>query len=501
MNKNYQFWFVTGSQHLYGEAVLKQVSDNAHVIIETLNAQGGTKNTVGGTSYEICHKDTVKTKEEITQLFKEANYDDRCAGLIVWMHTFSPSKMWINGLAINKKPILHLHTQFNRDIPWDTIDMDFMNTNQSAHGDREHGYIHTRMHLPRKVVVGHYQDPEVIKGIAKWQRVCVAVAESKNLKVARFGDNMRSVAVTDGDKVGAQMKFGWSVDYYGVGDLVAYVDQVEDQAVEDLYATLAQTAEIDPQVLAHPQAQEAVKYQLKLELAIKNFLDQKGYTAYTNTFEDLHGLKQLPGLASQRLMAQGYGFGPEGDWKVSAMLRLIKIMSETKEASLMEDYTYHLMPGEEAVLGAHMLEICPSIAVGKPSVQVHHLGIGGKEAPARLVFDAKPGKAVCISLVDVGGRFRLIVQDVEAIACDQAMPNLPVARVLWKPLPSFKEAAEAWIYAGGAHHTVFAYDVEANDLMDFARMLEIECVHIGAHTDLRQLEKELMFNDLVYKLT
>lgn len=494
VNKQYQFWFVTGSQHLYGEEVLKEVTSNAQQIIKTLNQS--IEN-----DYEIVHKDTVKTKDEITNLMKAANHDDSCAGIITWMHTFSPSKMWINGLSINHKPVLHLHTQFNREIPWETIDMNFMNTNQSAHGDREHGYIHTRMHLPRKVVVGHYQDPDVIKRISKWQRVAVAVAESKSLKVARFGDNMRSVAVTDGDKVGAEMRFGWSVDYYGVGDLVKYVDQIDDGDVETLYKALKEEAIIGEKVSENQDSVASIKYQLKLEIAIKQFLDEKGYTAYTNTFEDLHGLRQLPGLASQRLMSQGYGFGPEGDWKVSAMLRLIKVMSGFKNASLMEDYTYHMTPGEEVVLGAHMLEICPSIAKEKPKVEVHHLGIGGKEAPARLVFDAKPGKAVCISLVDVGGRFRLIVQDVIAISSTEVMPNLPVARVLWKPEPSFKEAAEAWIYAGGAHHTVFAYDVDAEDMKDFARILNIECIHITHDTCVRTLEKELLLNEMLYKFS
>jgi len=493
MNKNSQFWFVVGSQHLYGTEVLSQVKKNAIQIVEFFNASNNM-------NYEIICKDTVTTQEEITQMTMLANFDETCAGILMWMHTFSPSKMWINGLKILNKPVLHLHTQFNKEIPWHDIDMDFMNVNQSAHGDREHGFIHTRMNTNRKVVVGHYADPEVVKTISKWQSVAVAVNESRKLKVARFGDNMRQVAVTEGDKVEAEIKFGWSVDYYGVGDLVKYVGAVREEQVERLLEEVKEKYVISHSILENTIQMDAIKYQLRLEIAIKLFLDERGYMAYTDTFEDLSGLKQLPGLATQRLMEQGYGFGPEGDWKLAAMLRLIKIMSDNQGTSLMEDYTYHLETGKETVLGAHMLEVCPTIAKERPKIEVHPLTIGKKDPPARLVFDGKEGAAICVSLIDMRGRFRLIIQDVIAVPLPHDMPKLPVARVIWSPLPSLKEAAKAWIYAGGAHHTVFSYDVDAEDLIDFAKMMDIEYVYINKHTDVRTLEKELMVNDLIWKL-
>lgn len=493
MNKQYTFWFVTGSQHLYGPAVLAEVQKDSEEMVNYINKNMGSE-------YPIICKNTVTTKDEIYQMALDANNDPSCAGIITWMHTFSPSKMWINGIKILNKPMLHLHTQFNQEIPWSEIDMNFMNTNQSAHGDREHGFIHTRMKTNRKVVVGYYKSEKVLKEIGKWQRVAVAVDMSKSLKVARFGDNMRSVAVTEGDKVEAEIKFGWSVDFYGVGDLVESVDAVTTESIEELFSAYKDLYAIDEETLGDSEKIEAIKYQLKLEIGIKSFLDERGYSCYTNTFEDLHGLLQLPGLASQALMSKGYGFGPEGDWKVSAMIRLMKIISGNKGTSLMEDYTYHMEVGNETILGAHMLEICPTLAKEQAKIEVHPLGIGGKNPPARFVFEGKEGPAICVSLVDMGGRFRLIILDVEAVKLPYEMPKLPVARVLWKPAPNLEVAAKAWIYAGGAHHTVFSYDVDAEDMIDFAKMMDIEYVYINQNTDIHSLEKELMLNDLLWKL-
>ena len=489
----YQFWFITGSQHLYGPETLEEVAEHAKEIVSFLNEKLNS-------DYEIVHKDTVKTMEEIYQMAVEANYNQNCAGIITWMHTFSPSKMWINGLKVLNKPMLHLHTQYNQEIPWDTIDMDFMNTNQAAHGDREHGFIHTRMGTNRKVVVGYYKNERVLRNIRKWQKVAVAAIMSKDIKIARFGDNMRNVAVTEGDKVEAQIKFGWSVDYYGVGDLVDYVEKVTPSEIEELLNTYKEKYTISEETLDNVDKVAAIEYQLKLEIAIQKFLDERNYTGYTNTFEDLHGLEQLPGLASQNLMAKGYGFGPEGDWKIAALTRVMKIISNNKGTSLMEDYTYHLEEGKETILGAHMLEICPTIAEDQPEIEVHPLGIGGKNPPARLVFDGKEGKAVCVSLIDMGGRFRLIILDVEAVKLQYDMPKLPVARVLWRPEPNLEVGAKAWIYAGGAHHTVFSYEVDAEDLIDFAKIMGIEYVYINKNTNIHLLEKELLINDLIWKL-
>ncbi len=493
MKNKYTFWFVTGSQHLYGPSVLEKVKNNSLKMTEYFN------NNLES-DFEIIHYPTVKTKEEIFKMAKEANNDEHCAGIITWMHTFSPSKMWINGLKILNKPLLHLHTQFNEEIPWNEIDMDFMNVNQSAHGDREHGFIHTRMKTNRKVVVGYYKNEDVVNDISKWMNVAAAVAGSKDLKVARFGDNMRQVAVTEGDKVEAEIKFGWSVDYYGVGDLVEYVNSISLEEIDFTFKEMQSSYLIGNETLNNKEKIKSIKYQIRLELGIERFLEENGYSAYTNTFEDLHGLEQLPGLASQRLMEKGYGFGPEGDWKVSAMLKLMKTMSKNKGTSLMEDYTYHLEEGNESILGAHMLEICPTLAKEQPKIEVHPLGIGDKEPPARLVFDGKAGEAICVSLVDMGGRFRLIILDVDAIELTNDMPNLPVARVLWQPKPSLKDAAKAWIYAGGAHHTVFTYALDAEDMIDFAKMMDIEYVYINEDTSIHNLEKELMLNDLLWKL-
>lgn len=441
--KSYEFWFVTGSQLLYGEDVLKKVEENSRTIVKGL---AGDK----AISYKLVFKSVLKDSDAIRRLILEANSDENCSGIITWMHTFSPSKMWIAGLSALQKPYLHLATQFNRDIPWESIDMDFMNLNQAAHGDREHGFIAARMKVKRKVVVGHWENQEVKERIGKWMRTAVAFSESKNLKVARFGDNMRQVAVTEGDKVEAQIKLGWTINGYGVGDLVQKMNDVSEQELDELMAEYQEKYEFASEGLADGPVKDSIRYQARIELGMKAFLTEGGYTAFTTTFEDLHGMKQLPGLAVQRLMEQGYGFAGEGDWKTAALVRLMKIISSNKGTSFMEDYTYHFEPGNEMVLGAHMLEICPTISATRPRIEVHPLGIGGKENPARIVFDGRGGAALNATIVDLGHRFRLLVNEVHAVQPEKAMPNLPVARVLWKTEPSLHQAVENWIQAGGA---------------------------------------------------
>ena len=487
------FWFVTGSQDLYGLEVLQKVEEHSRLMTEGLDHNSAIP-------YQIKFKSVLKTPEGIRKLCLEANVDDSCAGLITWMHTFSPAKMWIAGLSELNKPLLHLHTQFNRDLPWGNIDMDFMNLNQSAHGDREYGFIGARMRLPRKVVVGYWEDPEVCRKIGAWMQTAVAFTEGRHLKVARFGDNMREVAVTEGDKVEAQIKFGWSISGYGVGDLVKYIDGVSDVEVNQLMEEYETLYEIASEVREEGSLREAVREQARIELAISAFLLEGGFGAFTTTFEDLHGMKQLPGLAAQRLMAAGYGFGAEGDWKTAALVRLMKIMSNGKGTSLMEDYTYHLEEGHEMILGAHMLEICPTIAGTRPRIEVHPLSIGGKADPARLVFDGETGPAVCASLIDMGGRFRLIVNEVDAVKSPYPLPKLPVARVLWKPQPNLKDAAEAWIRAGGAHHTCFSFNVTAEQLLDWSEMTGIEYLLINKDTNLLAFRNELRWNDIAWKL-
>ncbi|WP_199621652.1 L-arabinose isomerase [Paenibacillus alkalitolerans] len=487
--KPYQFWFVTGSQHLYGPETLKQVEEHSRRITEGLDADNAIP-------FKVVFQPVLTTPDAIRRLIIEANADDNCAGIITWMHTFSPAKMWIAGLKQLNKPLLHFATQYNRDIPWDTIDMDFMNLNQAAHGDREYGFIGARMGISRKVVVGYWEDPAVRRRLGEWMRTAVAAAESKQLKVARFGDNMRQVAVTEGDKVEAQIKFGWSVNGYGVGDLVQRVNEVTDAELNRLMDEYAQLYDI----VGDEAARESIRYQARIELGLKSFLEEGGFTAFTTTFEDLHGLKQLPGLAVQRLMAQGYGFGGEGDWKTAALVRLMKIMAGNEGTSFMEDYTYHLDPANELVLGAHMLEICPTIAADKPRLEVHPLGIGGKEDPARMVFNGRSGAAINASIIDMGNRFRLLVNEVEAVQPDKAMPKLPVARVLWKVLPNLKDGVESWILAGGAHHTGFSYMVTAEHMADFAEMTGIECVVIGKDTTPYAFRNELRLNDMAWRL-
>lgn len=491
--KTMEFWFVTGSQHLYGPETLKKVEEHSTEIAKRL-----TGNDV--IPYKVVFKPVLTTPDQIWKLCSDANTNSDCAGIITWMHTFSPAKMWIAGLSELRKPLLHLHTQYNRDIPWDSIDMDFMNLNQSAHGDREYGFIGARMRIPRKVVVGFWQDPEVLRRISVWMNASIGWSESRNLKVARFGDNMREVAVTEGNKVSAQIQFGWSVNGYGVGDLVKYINEVSDAQINALMDEYEERYIFAEEAKKAGAARDSVREQAKIELGMKSFLVQGGFGAFTTTFEDLHGIKQLPGLAVQRLMEAGYGFGGEGDWKTAAFVRIMKIMAEYKDTSFMEDYTYHLEPGNELVLGAHMLEVCPTISAAKPRIEVHPLGIGGKADPARIVFDGKTGAAVCASLIDLGDRFRLIVNDVDAIQPEIAMPKLPVARVMWKPLPSLRDSAEAWIHAGGAHHTSFSYAVTSEHLVDWAEMAGIECVLINKDTNMYQFRNELRWNDLTWKL-
>lgn len=491
--KQYQFWFVTGSQHLYGPETLKEVEMHSTKIAEGINGDPAIP-------YEIVFKHVLTTPDSIRRLCAEANSDDSCAGLMTWMHTFSPAKMWIAGLSELRKPLLHLHTQFNRDIPWDSIDMDFMNLNQSAHGDREYGFIGARMGIARKIVVGYWEDAAVRGKIAGWMRTAVAFVEGRSLKVARFGDNMREVAVTEGDKVEAQIKFGWSINGYGVGDLVEHIHAVTDAETDRLMAEYAELYDIVAEGQSEGPVRDSIREQARIELGMKAFFEKGGFGAFTTTFEDLHGMKQLPGLAVQRLMAQGYGFGGEGDWKTAALVRIMKILAGGEGTSFMEDYTYHFEPGNEMILGAHMLEICPTIAATRPRIEVHPLAIGGKADPARLTFDGKSGKAVNASLIDLGSRFRLIINEIDAVQPQKDMPKLPVARVLWKPQPSLADSAEAWIRAGGAHHTVFSYAVTTEQLQDWAEMAGIECVVIDKNTTQASLRNELKWSDIAWKL-
>ncbi len=490
-----EIWYVTGSQHLYGEAVLKKVAANSRKIVEELN---GTKRL----PLKIVFKPVLTTPDAIRQLCLEANHAPKCAGLILWMHTFSPSKMWIGGLSALKKPFLHLHTQFNRDLPWGEIDMDFMNLNQSAHGDREAGFLHTRLRLNRKVVVGHWSDTEVQDRIAAWMRAARAWHDWQGAKFSRFGDNMRQVAVTEGDKVAAEAKLGYSVNGYGVGDLVKVVNEVGDAAVTRLCDEYEQRYNVAKELRKGGARHESLREGARIELGLRAFLKDGGFKGFTTTFEDLHGLKQLPGLAVQRLMADGYGFGAEGDWKTCALLRAMKVMATDLPGgtSFMEDYTYHLHPDGHLVLGAHMLEICESIAADKPSLEIHPLGIGGKEDPVRLVFDAPAGPAINVSMIDLGNRFRLIVNEVDVVKPPKPLPNLPVARAVWKCRPDFKTACAAWIQAGGAHHTGFSYAVTTEHMEDFAEISGLELVVIDAKTELRSFKQQLRTNEIYYHL-
>ena len=485
--KNYEFWFVVGSQTLYGEEVLRTVAARAEEMAQKLSAV---------LPYPLKYKVTAKSNAEILDVVKEANYNDACAGIVTWCHTFSPSKMWINGLELLQKPWCHFATQYNREIPNEEIDMDFMNLNQAAHGDREHGFIGARLRAPRKIIAGYWQDGDVQERLASWMKVAVGVAFSRSLKVMRFGDNMREVAVTEGDKVEVQRKLGWQVNTWAVGDLVKEMNAVTEAEVDALMDVYREKYDFATDNV------EAIRYQAREEIAMKKMMDREGCKAFANTFQDLYGMEQLPGLASQHLMAQGYGYGGEGDWKVSGMTAIMKKMAEGLEGGtlFMEDYTYDLEPGNEISLGAHMLEVCPSIAAEKPRIEIHPLGIGGKNPPARLVFEGKAGPGIVVSLIDMGGRLRMIIQDIEVIKPTLDMPNLPVARVMWKPAPDLLTGVKCWIAAGGAHHTVLSTAVSAQMMMDWAEMMQIECVHITKDTKFEDFKKELFYNDIAWKL-
>ena len=481
----HEFWLLVGSQFLYGDEVLETVEARAREMAQKLSET---------LPYPLVYKVTAKTAEEITATVKAANFDDTCAGIITWCHTFSPSKMWLGGLALLQKPYCHLATQYNVEIPNEEIDMDFMNLNQAAHGDREHGFMAARLRMPRKVIAGHWRSQKVQARLGNWMKAAVGVAVSKSMKVMRFGDNMREVAVTEGDKVEVQLKLGWQVNTWAVGDLVKEMTAVTDAEIDALMADYTASYDVATENI------EAIRYQAREEIAMKKMLDREGCMAFTNTFQDLYGMEQLPGLASQHLMAQGYGYGGEGDWKVSAMTAIMKAMGNGASA-FMEDYTYHLVEGEEYSLGAHMLEVCPSLAADRPRIETHHLGIGMNEKdPARLVFEGKEGDAIVVSLVDMGGRLRLICQDIVCVKPILPMPNLPVARVMWRAMPNLTDGVECWITAGGAHHTVLSYDVTAEQMKDWARMMDIEFVHITKETTVESLEKELFLNDLAWKL-
>ncbi|MFR7993145.1 MAG: L-arabinose isomerase [Lachnospiraceae bacterium] len=493
-SRKYQFWFCTGSQDLYGDECLYEVAEHSKKMVEGMNQTGLLP-------FELIWKPTLIDSASIRKTLNDANADADCAGVIVWMHTFSPAKMWILGLQEYRKPLLHLHTQFNRDIPWDTIDMDFMNTNQSAHGDREFGHIVSRMGIERKVVVGHWADESVVSRIGDWMRTAVGVMESSHIRVVRVGDNMRDVAVTEGDKVEAEIKFGWEIDAYNVTDIAEYVQAVSETDIRSLVDEYYDSYDILLEGRDPEEFRRHVAVQAGIEIGFRRFLEEHNYHAIVTNFQMLSGLDQLPGLAIQRLMADGYGFGGEGDWKTAAMVRLLKIMGEGlgKGASFMEDYTYHLAPGQEAILQSHMLEVCPSIADAKPSIKVCPLSMGNREDPARLVFTSKPGKGVACSLVDMGTRFRLLINSVESLKQDIPMPKLPVATALWKPEPNLAVGAEAWILAGGAHHTAFTLDLTAEQIGDWGAAMGIECIYIDKDTTIRNLKNELRWNEAAYK--
>jgi L-arabinose isomerase len=492
----YEVWFVTGSQELYGEATLKQVEEHSRLIAAGLSDSPRIP-------VKVVFKRVLTNAGAIRALCMDANSAESCAGLVTWMHTFSPAKMWIAGLAVLAKPFAHLHTQFNRNIPWDRIDMDFMNLNQSAHGGREFGFMVSRMRMARKVVVGHWQDEGVQERLACWMRAACAWHDSRRLKVARFGDNMREVAVTEGDKVEAQLRLGYSVNGYALGDLAARVQAVPEERARELVARYEESYALQEPLRAEGSERPALLEAARIELGMRDFLEEGGFGAFTTTFQDLHGLPQLPGLAVQRLMAEGYGFGAEGDWKTAALVRALKVMSSGLPGgtSFMEDYTYDLAPGAERVLGAHMLEVCPSIAgTDRPSLEIHPLSIGGKGDPVRLVFDATPGPALNATVIDMGDRFRMVVNELDVLPPAAPMPKLPVARALWIPRPDLQTAASAWILAGGAHHSAFTQALQAEHLEDFAGMAGLELILIDADTRVRQIQKELRWNELYYRL-
>ncbi len=496
LQKKYKFWFCTGSQDLYGEECLKNVANHSRIIVEQWNQSGVFP-------FEIVLKPTLITNEVIRKTLNEANMDETCAGVIVWCHTFSPAKSWILGLQEYRKPLLHLHTQFNEEIPYDTIDMDFMNENQSAHGDREWGHIVTRMGIERKVVVGYWSNQVVQKKIATWMRTAIGIVESSHVRVMRVADNMRNVAVTEGDKVEAQLKFGWEVDAYPVNEIAEAVAAVSESDTNVLVEEYYDKYEILLEGREESEFRKHVAVQAQIELGFERFLEEKNYQAIVTHFGDLGALKQLPGLAIQRLMEKGYGFGAEGDWKVAGMVRIMKLMSagmkEAKGTSMLEDYTYNLVAGKEGILQAHMLEICPSIADGPISIKCQPLSMGNREDPARLVFTSKEGMGIATSLIDLGNRFRLLVNTVECKKVEKPMPKLPVATAFWTPQPDFATGAEAWILAGGAHHTAFSYDITAEQMGDWAAAMGIEAVFIDNNTNIPNFKQDLMLGNVVFK--
>lgn len=492
--ENFEVWFVTGAQLLYGGDAVIAVDAHSNEMVKGLNESGNLP-------VKVVYKGTVNSAREVTDTLKAANNDPRCIGVITWMHTFSPAKMWIHGLQELRKPLLHFHTQFNKEIPWETMDMDFMNLNQSAHGDREFGHIVTRMRKNRKVVVGHWQDPVAQAKIAVWMRVAAAWADAQDMRIIRFGDQMNNVAVTDGDKVEAEMRLGYHVDYYPIADLVAVQDQVTDAEVDALVAEYEKEYDLAPNCQAGGKDRRQVRNAAREEIALRRFLEAKGAKAFTTNFDDLAGVDQLPGLACQRLMAEGYGFGAEGDWKTAALYRTMWFMGQglPRGCSFLEDYTLNFDGEKSAILQAHMLEVCPLIAEHKPKLEVHPLGIGGKNDPARLVFTSKQGAGVAATIVDMGNRFRLIVNEVDCIKSKE-LPKLPVASALWIPRPSFEVGAAAWILAGGTHHTSFSYDLTTEYLEDYADIAGIELVVIDANTTIPQFKKELRLNEIYYML-
>jgi L-arabinose isomerase len=489
-----EVWLITGSQHLYGEETLNQVKRHAQEIAEALHISEAIP-------VQVKFQPIVTRPEEIFEALSRANQEDACIGVITWMHTFSPAKMWIRGLKTLQKPMLHLHTQFNRDIPWNSIDMDFMNLNQSAHGDREFGFMAARLRMERKVVVGYWQSPNVQREIGKWCRAASGWQDWQGAKFVRFGDNMRQVAVTEGDKVAAEMKFGFSVNTHPVSELVAKIHAVKDDQVEALLRTYEKGYSLSDALKKGGNQHQALVEAAKIEIGLEQFLKEGGYKGFTDTFEDLEGLKQLPGIAVQRLMAKGYGFGAEGDWKTAALVRAMKVMGKGLKGAnaFMEDYTYHFDPEDNLVLGSHMLEVDEGLADGRISCEVHPLGIGGKEDPVRLVFNVGEGAGLNAALMDMGNRFRLLVNEVEAVSPRASLPKLPVARVLWKPLPNMETACKAWILAGGAHHTCFSQNLDLEILEDFAAMAELELLHIGKETEIRRFKQEIHWNEMYYK--
>jgi L-arabinose isomerase len=491
--KRNQVWFITGSQHLYGDETLKKVDEHSGIIAQHLSSTKDVPVTV-------VYKPVVTTADEIFEICQQVNITKECIGIIAWMHTFSPAKMWIRGLSMLNKPLLHFHTQYNADIPWSSIDMDFMNLNQSAHGDREFAFMLTRMRLNRKIIAGHWKDEAVVKKIGIWTRAAAGWNDWQGARFARFGDNMRNVAVTEGDKVEAELKFGFSVNTFGIGDLTKVIKEVNEKDVDALCEEYADTYTVSESLLKGGDDHNALRQAAKIESGLLNFLTEGKFKGFTDTFEDLHGMAQLPGIAAQRLMGKGFGFAAEGDWKTAALVRAMKVMATGLPGgnSFMEDYTYHFEPKNEMVLGAHMLEICESIAEGKPRCEIHPLGIGGKSDPVRLVFNSAAGAAINVSVVDMGNRFRFLVNEVDAVSPKHDLPKLPVARVLWKPLPDMKTGCTAWLLAGGAHHTCYSQNLTVDYLEDFTEIAGVEMVHIGKSTDLKTLKNELRWNEMYF---